>query len=590
MGKNSPTIGGSESPKALYQSSLLSFVKPRSNRNDEKISSSAPSSPLVGITESKLRTNSLLDELDSDHASIVSNSLENVFINSSAEDSQLPKRFKIGIENEDNERNSNFSAVHTSKISFKNQAQATNFESLPSLNRQACIYLKPSKQHEETLEVDEQRYAWLVDVRDAEGKRPGECGYDPRSLYIPKSAWEKFTPFERQFWEFKSERLFDTVVFFKKGKFFELYEGDADIGAREFDLKMTERINMRMVGIPEASFEYWAGKFVSHGYKVARVDQMETAIGKELREQEKKTSVTKKEKVVQRKLSCILTAGTLVDPSMLTSDQSTICVSIKEECILEENVSFSFKYGLACVDASTAKFSLVHLNGQDELVSYIIKLNPHEIVIEQCSENTSGMSETTLGLVKNLCPNAVFNFLKSKSEFLDARHTVLLIHQLCEKYEQFSEYASCLKDSPECIQSAFGALYWYLDQLQLASSLIPQAQIEITKNDTRIKDASFEVDYMTLDGETLVALDIFTNNGLLLSPSNATIHHEKVGTLLSILDFCLTPFGRRLLKEWISKPLYNIEEITDRQDVIEFFMSKGGHIMGILSIFCINLR
>jgi hypothetical protein len=54
----------------------------------------------------------------------------------------------------------------------------------------------------------------------ADGLRPGEEGYDPRTLYIPSNAWTKFTPFERQFWEVKCKH-YDTVLFFQKGKFFE---------------------------------------------------------------------------------------------------------------------------------------------------------------------------------------------------------------------------------------------------------------------------------------------------------------------------------------------------------------------------------
>lgn len=65
-----------------------------------------------------------------------------------------------------------------------------------------------------------------VSLRQADGNRPGEPGYDPRTLYIPKSAWATFTPFERQFWEIKQNH-YDTVLFFQKGKFFELYEEDA---------------------------------------------------------------------------------------------------------------------------------------------------------------------------------------------------------------------------------------------------------------------------------------------------------------------------------------------------------------------------
>jgi DNA mismatch repair protein MSH6 len=47
--------------------------------------------------------------------------------------------------------------------------------------------------------------------------------------------------------------------------FVELYENDADIGHQEFDLKMTDRVNMRMVGVPERSFNIWAGKFIAKG-------------------------------------------------------------------------------------------------------------------------------------------------------------------------------------------------------------------------------------------------------------------------------------------------------------------------------------
>lgn len=48
--------------------------------------------------------------------------------------------------------------------------------------------------------------------------------------------------------------------------FLELYESDADIGHQLFDLKMTDRVNMRMVGVPESSFDDWAARFVAKGY------------------------------------------------------------------------------------------------------------------------------------------------------------------------------------------------------------------------------------------------------------------------------------------------------------------------------------
>lgn len=92
----------------------------------------------------------------------------------------------------------------------------------------------------------EDPFSFLVDVKDKDGVRPGQPGYDPRTLYIPPRAWTNFTPFEKQFWEIKQNH-FDTILFFQKGKFLELYEEDARIGHREFDLKLTQRVKMSMV-------------------------------------------------------------------------------------------------------------------------------------------------------------------------------------------------------------------------------------------------------------------------------------------------------------------------------------------------------
>jgi DNA mismatch repair protein MSH6 len=48
-----------------------------------------------------------------------------------------------------------------------------------------------------------------------------------------------------------------------------MFERDADIGHKEFDLKLTDRAHMRMVGVPETSFEFWASKFIARGYRVS---------------------------------------------------------------------------------------------------------------------------------------------------------------------------------------------------------------------------------------------------------------------------------------------------------------------------------
>lgn len=207
----------------------------------------------------------------------------------------------------------------------------------------------------------------------------GEEGYDGRTLFIPDSAWSKFTPFEKQFWEIKS-KFFDTIVFFKKGKFFELYENDADIGAKEFNLKMTDRVNMRMVGVPEATFDFWAAKFVGKGYKVAKVDQLENAVSKTMREKSEKS---KSEKIIRRELTSILTSGTLVDSNHLKSDNANYCVSFK---ITEKSVNSEFSIGAAFVDASSSKFFVVDFQDDSSFVilgTLLSQINPKEIILEK---------------------------------------------------------------------------------------------------------------------------------------------------------------------------------------------------------------
>lgn len=99
----------------------------------------------------------------------------------------------------------------------------------------------------EEKQANESCFSFLEDVKDKEGRRPDHPDYDPRTIFIPPKAWKQFTPFENQFWEIKQNH-YDTVLFFQKGKFYELYENDASIGHQEFDLKLTDRVKMKMVG------------------------------------------------------------------------------------------------------------------------------------------------------------------------------------------------------------------------------------------------------------------------------------------------------------------------------------------------------
>ena len=74
---------------------------------------------------------------------------------------------------------------------------------------------------------------FLTNPQDLQGRRPGEPGYDARTLKVNPREWEtrnqgKMTDAVQQWWDLKSQ-YFDTFLFFKTGKFYEIYHMDADI-------------------------------------------------------------------------------------------------------------------------------------------------------------------------------------------------------------------------------------------------------------------------------------------------------------------------------------------------------------------------
>lgn len=389
------------------------------------------------------------------------------------------------------------------------------------------------------------RYPWLAKVMDKDKRTPDDPEYDKRTIYVPPMAWNKFSPFEKQYWEIK-QNLWDTILFFKKGKFYELYENDATVGHQEFDLKMTDRVNMRMVGVPESSLDYWVNQFIAKQYKVARVDQKETNLGKEMREREQK-GAKKADKVIIRELACVLTAGTLVDGGMLQDDMASYCVAIKES-VIDDLPAF----GIAFADTATGRFFLSSFVDDIDMTKFetlIAQTTPRELLLEK-----SQLSTKALRLLKNnTSPTTIWTHLKPGTEFWEADMTRRELE--CGKYfEDSAEWPEALKQAKDddLVMSAVGALVSYLRFLKLERPLLSQGNFEsynpIQSNGTLI-----------LDGQTLINLEIFSNS----------VNGGSEGTLFSLLNKCVTPFGKRLFRQWVAHPLCNIDRINERLDAVE---------------------
>ncbi|VDB88830.1 unnamed protein product [Peniophora sp. CBMAI 1063] len=415
--------------------------------------------------------------------------------------------------------------------------------------------------NKEDKKEGESPFSFLQDVRDKDGVRPGEPGYDARTLFVPKSAWAKFTPFEKQFWEIKQNH-YDTVLFFQKGKFLELYEEDAFIGHREFDLKLTQRVKMSMVGVPEMSFNFWAAKFLAKGYKVGRVDQAETALGAEMRVAANKGKGAVKEdkgkdKIVRRELNKVYTNGTLVDEALLTDEQAGHCISITEST--PEGGESEDIFGLCVLDSATSEFNLSVFTDdvcRTRLETTLRQLRPKEIVFTK-----GNLSPFTTRLLKSILPSSCLWTSLRDVEGFDYDQTLSELETLYPSDDPENPHS----EAPPAIREllgdrtaicALGSMIWYLRQLNIDRDLL-------TMRNFNVYDPLARGAGLALDGQTLAHIEVLQ-----------TTEGDTVGSLLGLLQRCVTPFGKRLFRVWLCAPLRDIKDITARQDAVEDLMKS----------------
>ncbi|KAF8155583.1 muts domain V-domain-containing protein [Crassisporium funariophilum] len=454
-------------------------------------------------------------------------------------------------------------------------------------------FLTAAEQREQGKKDDkkaaESPYGFLVNVRDKDKRKPTDPDYDPRTLYIPDGAWSSFTPFEKQI----KQNHYDTILFFQKGKFFELYEDDARIGHQQFDLKLTARVKMCMVGVPEASFTLWASKFLAKGYKVGRVEQAETALGAEMRlaaeKKEAGTSKSKgkakdagKDKIVRRELNKVYTNGTLVDPEFLTDEQAGHCISIFESDpdpdsapsskvksdLDKEGAGGGHKFGVCVLDCATSQFNLSAFEDdvcRTRLETLMRQVRPKEVLFKKGT-----LSATTQRILKSVLPaGCLWTGMRSVEGFgyeetLEELKTIYgasgdAVMQDADEEEEGGE-GLLPAGVPEPIREmgreklaieALGSMIWYLRQLNIDKEIMSMRNFNVY-------DPMKRGQGLGLDGQTLAHLEVLLNN-----------EGTEEGSLLKLLSRCVTSFGKRLFRIWLCMPLRDISDINARLDAVQ---------------------
>lgn len=437
---------------------------------------------------------------------------------------------------------------------------------------------------------DHEKLEWLQDGKrkDRKRRRQTDDDYDPTTLYVPEDFLNKVTPGMRRWWQLKSE-MFDTVIFYKVGKFYELYHIDAVIGVNELGLTFMKG-TWAHSGFPEIGFARFSNALVQKGYKVARVEQTETP---DMMEARCKTIAkpTKFDRVVKREVCRIITRGTQtysVLDGAPSESQSKFLLSLKEKA--EDESSGRYRtYGVCFVDTSVGYFHIGQFSDDrhcSRLRTLISHFSPAEVLFEK-----GNPSVETRKILKASLSSALQEALNAGTQFWDAQKTLKNLSE--ENYFQetpgeeqsagssflpsllkrmTSESDSlCLtpKEGYELALSAFGGCIFYLKKCLIDKELLSMANFEeYVPVDVEMENAAGPSSFfaqtrqrMVLDGVTLANLEIFQNG------SGGT-----EGTLLERLDTCSTPFGKRLLKQWLCAPLCNPTSIRDRLDAVEDLM------------------
>ena len=339
-------------------------------------------------------------------------------------------------------------------------------------------------------------------------------------------AIEKTTPMVEQYKTIKQQHP-DCLLFYRLGDFYELFEEDAIIASKLLGLVLTHRQTMPMCGVPYHAYEMYLSKLVKSGYRVAICEQVETPEEARLRGHKGP---------VERKIVRLVTSGTLIEDSLLSSKSNNYLLSI-----VKDGNSFGFAYvdisnGQLFVEQyginDTASSTCANGTTNSTVVSIITKISPTEIL---CTDTLCN-DKSLLDVLE--CYKSIVHIVPA-TKFSDSDDRLAKFYNV-NFIESFGKFSNCTIKAAAII-------------IDYISNVYTTSNVGLTY--PKIVNSN---NYMYLDGFTQKSLEL-------------EISQNKHSTLLSCLDETKTAQGARMLSRWIKEPLLDLKSITTRQNFAEFF-------------------
>ena len=328
----------------------------------------------------------------------------------------------------------------------------------------------------------------------------------------------ELTPMMRQYFEIKNQNP-GGILLYRLGDFYEMFYDDAKIASKELDLVLTGRDcgqeeRAPMCGIPFHSCEGYIAKLVKNGHKVFICEQTEDP--------------KKAKGLVKREIIRTITPGTVIEASMLQEDCNNYICSVYLSAT---------GAGVCFADITTGEMLATDMVGSDAVVYVMNELGrflPRETLL-----NPSAAAEEQLSRFLREHIECGTECMQEETYAMDACMQQVRGH--------FSNLEDNLLEDHPTIVCAVGALLAYLTDTQ-KSDLANMDTLQIYH----------QGQYLELDLNARRNLELFETMRT----------KEKKGSLLWVLDKTRTAMGARLLRQWMSKPLRNPNQILQRQRAI----------------------
>ncbi|MBH0084974.1 DNA mismatch repair protein MutS [Psychrobacter sp. SCQQ22] len=361
------------------------------------------------------------------------------------------------------------------------------------------------------------------------------------------------------------------LLLYRMGDFYELFFDDAKRAAHILDITLTRRgtdkagNTIAMAGVPFHAADSYMARLIAAGQTVVVCEQIDESTTDSTSNKPNAPTIGDKQKkdkskstaggIMRREVVKTLTAGTITDDALIAPNHTPTVVAI-DIAIPRANSKQPLQAAISQMDLAAGTLTTQTLSAdhddieglQTQMLTVLARFAPSECIISEALSDSIGDTDAAwiLWLRQNLdCP-----IIEVAANDFHPEHAS---STLCQQFEVQRLDGLGISDAA-LAQSSCAALIHYARQTQQRH--VPQLnQLIVEYND----------DYLIIDANSQQNLELFTPVS-----SNGT-------SLISILNHCQTPMGRRLLVQQMKRPLRQHARINMRLDAIASLLNTEGH-------------